>query len=338
MEKLGSYELTGHLTSQNSGYSVWGFGKKNGRDYFIKQFLSPKYPHNDTVSSPASLEKKKKKCAKFERSKTALYQMINDNSDGNAVRIEEFFRVESKYYISMRKIDSLELTVGEIASMTEEEKRFHCGIIAHAIHGLHKGHVVHADLKHDNILFMKSRNGSVTAKVIDFDSGFLETDPPADGEEIVGDLVYFSPEACLTFMGEEPELTCKMDIFALGVLFHQYFTGELPDFDPEAGSSAGEAVARGGEIRLRGSLPEDVHQLLSRMLRPDHRERPTAAEVYEILMGKPLEEPAAAAEELTVRVMPVADPTVKPVTSAAEEKKSNAPFDPGKMFFTPGDL
>ena len=93
MEKLGSYLLTGHLTSQNSGYSVWGFGKKNGRDFFIKQFLSPKYPDNDTVSSPASIEKRRKRCERFEQKKSAIYRMINENSDGNAVRIEEFFRL-----------------------------------------------------------------------------------------------------------------------------------------------------------------------------------------------------------------------------------------------------
>ena len=58
MEMLGRYELTGQLSGQNSGYSVWGFGKKDGQDYFIKQFLSPKHPEGDTVSSPERLEKK----------------------------------------------------------------------------------------------------------------------------------------------------------------------------------------------------------------------------------------------------------------------------------------
>ena len=41
MEMLGTYELTGHLTSENSGFSLWGFGRKEGKDYCIKQFLSP---------------------------------------------------------------------------------------------------------------------------------------------------------------------------------------------------------------------------------------------------------------------------------------------------------
>lgn len=330
MEKLGTYELTGHLTSQNSGYSVWGFGKKNGRDYFIKQFLSPKYPDNDTVSSAASIEKRKKKCERFERKKTAIYEMINDNSDGNAVRIEEFFRVESKYYISMRKIDALEWGVDAIAALREKDKRFLCSVIAHGVAGLHKGHVVHADLKHDNILFMKSDSGYVTAKIIDFDSGFLESDPPTDGEEIVGDQVYFSPEACKTFMGESPELTCKMDVFALGVLFHQYFAGTLPGYDTNLGSYAGEAVARGGTATVSAEIPADVRVLLERMLDADPHKRPTALEVYALFAGKTTEE--------------VEESENKPVVKTPGKTETEGPAKvvasttTGNPFFRPGDL
>lgn len=335
MEKLGSYELTGHLTSQNSGYSVWGFGKKNGRDFFIKQFLSPKYPDNDTVSSAASIEKRKKKCEKFEQKKASIYRMINDNSDGNAVRVEEFFRVESKYYISMRKIDSLEWGIDTIAGLAEKEKRFLCSVIAHGIAGLHKGHVVHADLKHDNILFMKSSSGYVTAKIIDFDSGFLETDPPTEGEEIVGDQVYFSPEACKTFMGESPELTCKMDIFALGILFHQYFTGSLPGYDESLGNYAGEAVARGGTATVSMDIPADVRSLLEKMLDADPHKRPTALEVYAAFAGKTLEE----VEESEIKVD--VKPTKKPVVPEPEKPDGSKIADStvsGNPFFRPGDL
>lgn len=335
MEKLGSYLLTGHLTSQNSGYSVWGFGKKNGRDFFIKQFLSPKYPDNDTVSSPASIEKRRKRCERFEQKKSDIYRMINENSDGNAVRIEEFFRVESKYYISMRKIDALEWSVDTIAALPEKEKRFLCAVIAHGIAGLHKGHVVHADLKHDNILLMKTASGNVTAKIIDFDSGFLETDPPTDGEEIVGDQVYFSPEACKTFMGESPELTCKMDVFALGVLFHQYFTGVLPGYDVTLGNYAGEAVARGGVATVSQEIPQDVRELLERMLDGDPDKRPAAAEVYEAFAQMPREEvrePAAEAEAAAPKVPEASEPEKAEAPVAVEEAAS------GNMFFVPGDL
>ena len=330
MEKLGTYELAGSLTNQNAGYSVWGFGKKNGKDYFIKQFVEQKYPANDTVSSPERLQKKIKACERFEQRKVALYQMLNDNSDGNAVRVEEFFRIESKYYISMRKIESLHWDFSDVAKLPRGEIRRLCAIIAHSIAGLHKGHLIHADLKPDNVLFMKTASGYTTAKIIDFDSGFLETDPPGPGETIVGDFHYFSPEACRSIWGEEIELTCKMDIFALGVLFHQYFTGELPGFNTEESTYSGEAVAKGEVLTVSSKLPEDLQELLRHMLSNDPEERPTALEVFNALRGIVASSPEHK-DVSTGGATPVVDVVVP--SPVIEESTTS-----GNPFFRPGDL
>lgn len=331
MEMLGRYELTGHLSSQNSGYSIWGFGRKDGRNYFIKQFLSPKHPEGDTVSSPERLEKKYRQCAEFERQKVSVYQALNDNSDGNAVRVCEFFRIESKYYITMPKVEALPWGIEELAKLAEPEKRRICSIIAHAIASLHRGHVIHADLKHDNILFTHTIAGTVTAKVIDFDSSFLESEPPAAGEDIVGDLVYFSPEACASVWGMEAKLSCKMDIFSLGVLFHQYFTGELPGFDDRECTYAGEAVAKGLPLTLSSALPQDVARLLQRMLSPDPQQRPDAMEVFHALSP-------VAAELPVEQVQP--EPMVQCEPEQTYETPMNDPYvySGGQPFFTPGDL
>ena len=285
MEKLGQYELEGSLTNQNAGFCVWGYGKKDGKDYFIKQFIEQKYPANDTVSSPGSLRKKLNDCERFERRKMALYKMLNENSDGNAVRVEEFFRIESKYYISMQKIQAIPWDYTDIVKLPISEIRRLCAIIAHSVASLHNGKLIHADLKPDNILFTQTESGSVTAKIIDFDSGFLESDPPGPGDTIVGDFHYFSPEACISIWGEEVELTCKMDIFALGVLFHQYFVGHLPEFNTEESSYSGEAVAKGEVLAVSDKLPDDIRQLLTQMLDVDPEKRPTAMEVFYALRG-----------------------------------------------------
>lgn len=342
MEKLGTYELTGHLTSQNSGYSVWGFGKKNGKDYFIKQFLSPKYPEKDMVSSPERLQKKIAQCNRFERQKTAIYRMLNDNSDGNAVRVEEFFRIESKYYISMRKIEALPWDVTAVAALDQAEIKRLCAIIAHGIAGLHKGRIVHADLKHDNILFMRTKSGKITAKIIDFDSSFLETDPPPAGDEIVGDLVYFSPEACRSIWGEEVELTCKMDIFSLGVLFHQYFAGELPGFDHEQSDYAGEAVAKGEQLIVSEQLPDEIRELLSKMLNPDPCERPPASEVFLALANPKAIEPTEIADVVEAAEDTVGDTVGKEANSHDAVAFITDPVETtttsANPFFRPGDL
>jgi len=287
LEMLGDYRLTTQLTSQNSGFSVWGYGIKNGREYFIKQFLSPKYPENDNISSPQRLQKRLALCEDFEYSKRRLYQTLNRCSDGNALRVHEFFRVGPNYYISTQKITAPSWDIERIAALRDVDKRRLCATIAHAVASFHEGGLVHADLKHTNILFSHGTSGIMTAKVIDFDSSFLETNPPLPGEEIIGDQVYFSPEACLHIWGEEVPLTCKMDVFALGVLFHQYFTGKLPAFDEENFCYPGEAVANGEMLILAPELPAPLAQLLGSMLSPDPQDRPAAAEVFEALYNGP---------------------------------------------------
>lgn len=332
MEKLGKYELAGSLTNQNAGYSVWGFGKKNGKDYFIKQFVEQKYPANDTVSSPERLAKKIKACERFEQRKKALYQRLNENSDGNAVRVEEFFRIESKYYISMRKIESLHWDFADVAKLPSGEIRRLCAIIAHGVASLHKGRMIHADLKPDNVLFMKTDAGYTTAKIIDFDSGFLETDPPGAGETIVGDFHYFSPEACRSIWGEEVELTCKMDIFALGVLFHQYFTGELPGFNTEESTYSGEAAAKGEVLVVSSKLPNDIRELLTKMLNNDPEKRPTAMDVFNSLRGIVVAADSGSSEDHHEDPAPVyEDIVIKEPVIEASTTSSNP-------FFRPGDL
>ena len=284
---LGDYLLTKDLTSQNSGFSVWGYGIKNGKEYFIKQFLSPKYPENDTISSPKRLAKRKKVCEDFEYKKRRLYQTLNRCSDGNAVRVNEFFRVGANYYITTQKIQATPWDIERIAALRPEDKQRLCAIIAHAVASFHEGGLVHADLKHTNVLFTHGSSGIMTAKIIDFDSSFLETNPPAQGEEIVGDQVYFSPEACIHVWGGLVPLTCKMDVFALGVLFHQYLTGRLPEFDRNRFCYAGEAVANGDTLKVWPGLPQWLGQLLSRMLSFDPATRPAAAEVFEALYVGP---------------------------------------------------
>lgn len=332
MEKLGNYELAGSWTSQNAGYSVWGFGKKNGKEYFIKQFVEQKYPANDTVSSPERLAKKIKACERFEQRKKALYQMLNENSDGNAVRVEEFFRVESKYYMSMRKIESLHWGFTDVAKLPSGEIRRLCAIIAHGVASLHKGRMIHADLKPDNVLFMKTDAGYTTAKIIDFDSGFLETDPPGPGEPIIGDFNYFSPEACIKSWGQEAELTCKMDIFALGVLFHQYFTGELPGFNTEENTYSGEAAAKGEVLVVSSKLPSDIRELLTKMLNNDPEKRPTAMEVFNSLRGIVVAADSGSSEDHHEDPVPVYEDTL--VNEPVIEVSTTS----GNPFFRPGDL
>lgn len=279
MALLGRYKMTTPLTNKDAGSCQWCFAEWNGNTYFIKEFQEPKHPSTDTVSSPAKLARKQAECSAFEALKTRVYHTINSCSDGNAVRIADFFRVGGRYYMAMPRIRSRDLSVEDIAALPLKERCRLCTIIAHALASIHRGHFVHSDIKHTNILYCTTGDGCLTAKLIDFDAGFFEDQPPRHAEEVAGDQNYFSPEAWVVMSEGEAPLTRKLDIFALGVLFHQYFCGQFPEFDDEY-SCAGEAVACGDSLRLCAAIPSEIREFLSRMLSDDISERPDAKEVY----------------------------------------------------------
>ena len=58
--KINEYELEGSLTADNSGFSKWGFARKNGRRYFIKEFLSPVYPVYTELLTKEQVERKRR--------------------------------------------------------------------------------------------------------------------------------------------------------------------------------------------------------------------------------------------------------------------------------------
>lgn len=283
MELLGQYTKTTEFSNKDAGSSKWCFATCNGQEYFIKEFLEPKYPENDTESSPEKRAKKIQKCRDFENKKTEIYRTINNRADENAVYIAEFFRVDSKYYIAMPRVKAQNTSIAEIARLPIESKCRICAGIAHSVGRLHEGRFVHSDIKHSNILFEQSPMRKLVPKLIDYDAGFLETNPPTHPEEIAGDQVYFSPEAWKAMMGEKAKLTCKLDVFALGVLFHQYFTGKVPKYDEKKFSCAGEAVAQGGTLDVSWEMPVDIHWIIWQMLSPKPAERPALQEVYSVL-------------------------------------------------------
>lgn len=313
MAMLGKYRTTTELSNKDAGSCKWCFGIRDGEEYFIKEFIRPKYPTEDSVSSPERIRKKKADCEVFEQKMARIYRSVNEQSDGNAVRIMEFFRIGAKYYMAMPKIKSVSMDIAQISELAEPLKRKLCTVIAHALSGLHGVSFVHSDIKHSNVIFTYSSSNMLTAKLIDYDAGFFEDTPPARAEEVAGDGNYFSPEAWIAMSGGEINLTCKLDIFALGVLFHEYYTGQLPDFDRTRYSCAGEARADGGAVEVSWDMPMDIRRLLVRMLDADPAKRPDAQEVFTKLRGiHEMPDPAPEPDPDPKPIIFVPDPPGRP--------------------------
>lgn len=296
--EINGYRIIGELSNDNSGFSKWGFGQKNGVSYFIKEFLNPVYPTDSGAMSDSQFEKKRAACEEYERNRLALYEAVNRCSRGNVVRINEFFRADNHYYIVTERIVGNGVTIDNIAALPMEDKLTICRSIAYCFACLHGAQIVHFDVKPSNILMRLTRAGKYAAKVIDFDeSNFVDCFSNRD-IDINADLVYLAPETFLRISGENARISEKTDIFSLALVFHEYLTGTYPILE-EGYDYAYESVLDGGVVRFDESLPPHLQTLLGEMLSLDPEKRPDASSIMQRLtMAVPgIETPDEAAKD-----------------------------------------
>ena len=155
----------------------------------------------------------------------------------------------------------------------------------HCLGRLHQRGIVHADIKLDNILFRRLPSGKVTGKLIDFDNCFWEKQPPRPDEEIHGDLVYMAPETFVMMQNEAGTIDRAIDVFALGIVFHQIFTGKLPVFDTTKYDYPFEAVLDGAKLGISEVIPDQWRQLIARMTEAIPERRIGLEEAEAILKG-----------------------------------------------------
>ena len=143
-----------------------------------------------------------------------------------------------------------------------------CGALDYA----HRQGIVHRDIKPANIMVSAGTN----IKVVDFGAArLLKAEQTEIG--IIGSPLYMSPEQIM----REP-LTYHSDMFALGVVLYELFTGRRPF----AGASVLElfdAIRRQDPVApstLRAGISTDVDRILARMLAKSVDERyPTWADL-----------------------------------------------------------
>ena len=286
LNKISKYILTRPLSGQGSGYSRWGFavleGDPSRTEHFIKEFISPVYPDAHSEISSAVRKVIVNGCEAFALKKSRLYSAINSASNGNIIGIEDFFRFRSRYYIITEKINITPYDVAAIARLPLEKKLVLLRVLLNSVKCLHDAGVIHADLKPENIIIKQTKNGFFTAKLIDFDSSFFEDEPPENKDDIQGDPVYLSPETFMCIAGEDAALTTRLDIFSLGIIFHELLCGERPAFD-DCYDYIYESVLDGVYPIIGNDVPPAIGVMIKLMLSRNPQNRPRAEEIDEVL-------------------------------------------------------
>ena len=293
-EVLNGYHIITHPINISGGACLWAFATKGGREYFIKEFLCPKWPTSESVSTPARKALRRAECQEFERRHRDVMRRLVDAmatpGGGNLVTAADFFRSGTTYYKVTEKIVTVSLSSFRGLSVHERAVIFRTLVLS--VQMLHRKEIVHGDLNPANVLIQKiPGSGLHTAKLIGFDDCYLSGCPPLR-DQIVGDSLYGAPEWFGYIRNEgtvlPSTLTTAADIFALALLFHHYLTDSLPGQANSQHSAPGEAVRAGERLLIDGGLSPGFITLLEHMLAPQPRDRPTVDQVFTELQDEAL--------------------------------------------------
>jgi serine/threonine-protein kinase len=214
-------------------------------------------------------------------------------SHPNVCRVYDVGEIDGRHYLSMEYVDGEDLAallrrIGRLPpDKGVEIARQLCAGLAAA----HDRGVLHRDLKPANIMI----DGRGHARLADFGLAAVGTDLRPG--EIAGTPAYMAPEQL-----EGRELSTKSDIYSLGVVLHELFTGRrLFEFGSIAELRDQHRSGTGSRSTVAGSsveLDPAIDRVIRRCLEPDPQRRPATALAVAAALpgGDPLAAAIAAGE------------------------------------------
>lgn len=116
--------------------------------------------------------------------------------------------------------------------------------IAKALDHAHTRGIIHRDIKPQNIMLLKDG----TIKVADFGIAALENELYENDGQAIGSIHYIAPEQA---RGDYPDT--RSDLYSLGVVMYEMFTGEKPYI----GDSLGEIA-----VKHMNADPKPIHEII----------------------------------------------------------------------------
>lgn len=235
-------------------------------------------------------------------------QLTRQFAHPNVVRTYDVDTEDGRLYFTMEYVEGVTLKerMGPEKISLPDACLVFLGILK-GLSAIHQAGVVHRDLKPGNVIVTPEG----VPKITDFGVARPGISDLTGSDEIVGSVPYMAPEI---WRGET--IAEATDIYALGVLVYELFTGVLP-FD---GETPAEFMCKHLETQplplyeLTPEMPEWLSNLVLRMLSKDQTQRPSSylliAELENQLFQapEPLDEPPMEELRYEEMAMPEATP------------------------------
>src|SRR5690349_17161353 len=194
-------------------------------------------------------------------------------SHPNVCRVYDIGMVEGLHFISMEYLDGedLDSLIRRIGRLPQDKAIEFARKICAGLSAAHERGVLHRDLKPANIMI----DGRGQVRITDFGLAALAAEIPLSDLRS-GTPAYMSPE-----QKAGKEVTTRSDIYSLGLVLHEMFTGKR------------RADTQSHPSDLVKDLDPTIERLILRCLEEDPKRRPASA--LSVAMALPGADPIAAA-------------------------------------------
>ncbi len=210
-------------------------------------------------------------------------------SHPNICRVYDIGEVDGHPYISMEYVggEDLASSLRRIGRFPEDKALELARQLCAGLAAAHERGVLHRDLKPANVML----DGAGKVRVMDF--GLAAVGPVADVR--AGTPAYMAPEQLLG-----REVTARSDIFALGLVLYELFTGRRAFTATTIGELVNQHKTRAATppAQLLSGLDPAIERAIQRCLEPDPARRPSSALAVAAALpgGDPLAAALAAGE------------------------------------------
>ncbi len=193
--------------------------------------------------------------------------------------------------------------------------------IAKALSHAHGKGIVHRDIKPQNIMICMDGN----VKVADFGIAYLESIQVDEKNMAVGSVHYISPE-----QAKGQTVDARSDIYSLGIMMYEMFTGQLPYVGDSAESIVRQHI-NGNPIRptfLNPELPDELERITLKAMNSDITQRYQTADellhdldAYRLTMTVEGTNPAGTQAQESQQNQPNIPENVMPISRSGELSK-----------------
>jgi calcium/calmodulin-dependent protein kinase I len=199
---------------------------------------------------------------------------VGNMNHPNIVKLLDWFESREKYYIvfELAKGGELFKHLRERGPYPEHDAAKLVRVILDAVDYMHKHHVVHRDLKLENLLY-KSTSKDAPLLIADFGIAHLIDSPDQLMSAVCGTRGYTAPEILL-----HRQYDSKIDIWSVGVITYMLLCGHPPFVtdDQEAMLRMIQSEQLRFHPRYWNHISQEAKDFVRALLRADPANRPTA--------------------------------------------------------------